>query len=198
MKKSTRRHGKRRGGGYGFGGSILGDAGGTGAGNALWNKMGGECGAPRVGNNVEMMGGRRRKRSLRGGSSHRVAEGAGVEMMGGSSPSLIEKGAGVTGEEGGVGVASNESDVVAGRGGNQLMTAGRRRSRRKHPRRRSSRRRSRRSRRGGAYAPVEPSGGPGSDPRMALQQPRAGYTFTGDGAGGIADAVPVAPNVTYV
>ena len=153
-KKHNRRTRRKRGGSYGFGGSILGDAGGTGAGNALWNNMGGECGAPRIGNNVEMMGGRRRKRrTLRGGSSCRAAEGAGVEMMG-----------------------------------------GRRRSRRKQPRRRRS---SRRSQRGGSEpAPFHSSGG--SDPRMALHQPRAGYTFTGAGAGGIADAVPSPPGVTYV
>jgi hypothetical protein len=154
-KKHTRRNRRksRRGGGYGFGGSIMGDAGGTGAGNALWGKTAGECGAPRDGNNVEMMGGRRRKRrTLRGGS--RVAEGAGVEMMG-----------------------------------------GRRRSRRKQLRRR----RSRRSQRGGSEpAPFESSGGRGSNPILALHQPRAGYTFTGAGAGGIADAVPSPPGVTYV
>ena len=153
-KKHTCRTRRKRGGGYGFGGSILGDAGGTGAGNAVWNNTGGECGAPRVGNDSPITGGRRRKRrTLRGGSSCRAAEGAGVEIMG-----------------------------------------GRRRSRRKQPRRR----RSRRSQRGGEYATVEPSDGSGSDPHMALQQQRAGYTFTGAGAGGIADAVPVAPNVTYV
>jgi hypothetical protein len=33
---------------------------------------------------------------------------------------------------------------------------------------------------------------------LALQQSRAGYTFTGAGAAGIADAVPVPPYTTYV
>lgn len=80
------------------------------------------------------------------------------------------------------------------RGGSSCASmGGRRRSRRKQPRR--SRRRSRRQR-GGEYATVELSGG--SDPRMALQQQRAGYTFTGAGAGGIADAVAQTPVVTYV
>jgi hypothetical protein len=33
---------------------------------------------------------------------------------------------------------------------------------------------------------------------MALQQPRAGYMFTGQGSAGMADAVPSAPVVTRV
>ena len=35
-KTRTRKH-SRRGGGYGFGGSILSDAGGANAGNVQWN-----------------------------------------------------------------------------------------------------------------------------------------------------------------
>lgn len=51
MKRKT-----RRGGGYGFGGSILSDAGGSGAGNALWNSdTSKDCG-------TVARGGKRRKR----------------------------------------------------------------------------------------------------------------------------------------
>lgn len=64
-----RRHRKskssKRGGSYGFGGSILSDAGGANAGAAQWNKGAGECGgagvANRGGNNT-LAGGRRRRR----------------------------------------------------------------------------------------------------------------------------------------
>ena len=99
---------KHRGGSYGFGGSILGDAGGTNAGAAEWKTQGGEC----------------------GGAS------------------------------------------VASRGGNNTLAGGRRRRRNK----KSGRKTTRRRHRGG---------------NLALTQPRAGYTFDGSGAGGIADAVPV-------
>lgn len=76
-KKAGRRRTVKRGGGYGFGGSILSDAGSPNAGNSLWNNQAGsECGAGlegRGGNNKT--GGRRRvktagrrRRSRRGGS----------------------------------------------------------------------------------------------------------------------------------
>ena len=108
-KRGGRNH---RGGSYGFGGSILGDAGGTNAGAAEWKTQGGECGGP----------------------------------------------------------------DVASRGGNNTLAGGRRRRRNNKKNGRKTRRR-RRSYRGGNV--------------MALTQPRAGYTFNGSGAGGIADAVPV-------
>jgi hypothetical protein len=116
VRKTTKR---RRGGGYGFGGSILSNAAGSGAGNAMWSKTGGECGAARVGNN----------------------------------------------------------DLPP-------LEGGRRRRRRNTRRRKTAKKGGRRSLKGGNV--------------LALQQPRAGYTFNGEGAGGIADAVPAAPNVTYV
>lgn len=107
-KRGGRRH---RGGSYGFGGSILSDAGGTNAGAAQWNKQAGECGGA----------------------------------------------------------------DVANRGGNNTLAGGRRRRNNKKNARKT-RRRHRRSLRGG---------------NLALTSPRAGYTFNGSGAGGIADAVPV-------
>jgi hypothetical protein len=104
----------KKGGGYGFGGSVLSNVGGPNAGNALWDsKMGSDCGndlQSRGGNNT-LAGGRRRRQ--------------------------------------------------------QKKTAGRRR---KH--------------RGGGT--------------LALQQPRAGYTFNGSGVAGTADTVPVGSPVTYV
>jgi hypothetical protein len=49
MKSRVKRK-TRRGGGYGFGGSILSDAGGSGAGNALWNSdTSKDCGTVRRG-----------------------------------------------------------------------------------------------------------------------------------------------------
>jgi len=59
----------RRGGGYGFGGSILSDAGGANAGAALWDSKPGSCGTGgdvvnRGGNNT-LAGGRRRRRQKR-------------------------------------------------------------------------------------------------------------------------------------
>lgn len=63
----TRRHSrKHKGAGYGFGGSILSDAGGAGAGNAKWDSStGSDCGAVagRGGNNLA--GGKRRSRRRR-------------------------------------------------------------------------------------------------------------------------------------
>ena len=106
-----RRRTVKRGGGYGFGGSILSNPGSPNAGSALWNNQAGsDCGANlqgRGGNN--MTGGRRRR----------------------------------------------------GKG----KTAGRRRHR------------------GGT---------------LALQQPRAGYTFNGSGIAGTADTVAVGSPVTVV
>lgn len=60
----TRRHSrKHKGAGYGFGGSLLSDAGGSNGGNAAWvSDTGADCGnvAGRAGNNLA--GGRRRRR----------------------------------------------------------------------------------------------------------------------------------------
>ena len=111
-KKAGRRR-SRRGGGYGFGGSILTDPGRPNAGNSLWNNQGGsDCGAGLEGRGGKnQMGGRRRR----------------------------------------------------------VKTAGRRRRSR--------------SRRGGG---------------LALQQPRAGYTFNGSGVAGTADTIAVGSPVVSV
>lgn len=126
-KKTHRRH---RGGGYGFGGSILSDAGGAGAGNALWSPdTSKDCGVVpgRAGNNLA--GGRRRRMSRR----HRG------------------------------GMATNAQ--LADRGGQNKIGGRRRKTLRKR-------------KTGGAYVDY------------AQMVPRAGYTFTGQGVGGTADAVP--------
>jgi len=114
--KAGRRHRRHtlkvRGGGYGFGGSVISDVGGPNAGNALWNSdTGKDCGIAGRGGNNTLAGGRRRR-------------------------------------------------------GKGKKTAGRRR---RHV--------------GGT---------------MALQQPRAGYTFNGSGVAGTADTVPVGSPVTVV
>lgn len=111
--KKTRRVARKtqKGRGYGFGGSILSDAGGSNAGNALWNNtMGSDCGM---------------------------------------------------------------SAAEMNRGGNNTLAGGRRK------------RRNKKTRRGGGSI-------------LALQQPRAGYTFTGEGVAGTADTVPVPAYTTYV
>lgn len=112
-RKLTKTRKARRGGGYGFNGSVLGNSGGSNAGNALWNSdTGKDCG------------------------------------------------------------------TMPDRGGNNTL-GGRRRNRKTANRRRRNSRRVR----GGT---------------LALQQPRAGYTFDGSGEKGLANAVPVAPNTTNV
>ena len=116
VKKAGRRHRRhaltKKGGGYGFGGSVLSNVGGPNAGNALWDSdTAKDCGVGDRGGNNTLAGGRRRRRSSK-------------------------------------------------------KTAGRRR---KH--------------RGGT---------------LALQQPRAGYTFNGSGVAGTADTVPVGSPVTVV
>jgi len=111
-KAGRRRHTMKKGGGYGFGGSVLSNVGGPNAGNALWDSdTSKDCGMGNRGGNNTLAGGRRRR-------------------------------------------------------GKGKKTAGRRR---KH--------------RGGA---------------LALQQPRAGYTFNGSGVAGTADTVPVGSPVTVV
>jgi len=152
----------RRGGGYGFGGSILENQAGANAGNVEWKSTGGECGAARVGNDdLPKLGGRRHRygRTLRGGSSD-AAGGAGA-------------------------MDSGVPAADQGRGGNEYKGGRRRRNRRvsKKSLRRHGRRRS--TLKGGSNT-------------LALQQPRASYTFNGNGAAGISDAVPVSGNVTYV
>jgi hypothetical protein len=145
----------RKGGGYGFGGSILADAGGSNAGNAQWNSdTSQDCGvdANRGGNGTFAGGKRRRTRKARRG-----------------------------------GAVSNES--LMARGGNNV-TGGRRR---KHKTRKGGsitaelnnrggngggRRKRMTRKRGGAYVD------------LAVQAPRTGYSFNGQGVGGTADTIP--------
>lgn len=167
-KMRTKRN-NRRGGGYGFGGSIMPNVSGSGAGNALWSSTGGECGVARVGNNDLQEGGRRRRRRKLTRSMSKTGGSTDVEVG-----NANYGGAGAT--DGG------EPAAVQGRGGNERVGGRRRRHSKKHGKK--SKRRSTRRRGGGSV--------------LALQQPISGYTFNGNGAAGIADAVPVAPNVTYV
>lgn len=116
MARRTRKTRKtQKGRGYGFGGSILSDAGGSNAGNPLWNNtMGSDCG-----------------------------------------------------------MSAQEMN----RGGNNTLSGGRRKRRGL---------KKRKTRKGGAAS------------TLALQQPRAGYTFTGEGVAGTADPVPSPAYTTYV
>lgn len=84
----TRRHTrKHRGAGYGFGGSILSDSGGSNAGNAQWNSdTGKDCAisGTRGGNNL--VGGRRRRRKTRRGgmmTNAQLASRGGQNVTGG-------------------------------------------------------------------------------------------------------------------
>ena len=68
----TMKRRRHRGGGYGFGGSILDNVAGAGAGNVDWKPTSGECGVARGGNNdlaplQPVAGGRRRSRRRVGG-----------------------------------------------------------------------------------------------------------------------------------
>lgn len=82
-KAGRRRRLTRRGGGYGFGGSILSDAGRPNAGNSLWNNQAGsDCGAGlegRGGNN--MTGGRRVRRGKGKKTSGRRRRGGGLALQ---------------------------------------------------------------------------------------------------------------------
>ena len=134
----------RRGGGYGFSGSILGSASGSNAGNAAWKSdTSKDCGvmANRGGNNT-LAGGRRRKGKKGGRRSRRGGVGAIDDAIFALGTAYAAK-------------------RFAKKGG-------------RHTRRH----------RGGNV--------------LALQQPRAGYTFNGTGSAGLANAVPVAPNTTNV
>lgn len=143
----------RKGGGYGFGGSILADAGGSNAGNVQWNSdTSQDCTVDsNRGGNGAFAGGKRRK-TRRGGA------------------------------------VTNES--LMGRGGNNT-TGGRRRRKNK-------------TRKGGSItAELNNRGGNGGGRRkkmtrkrggayvdLAVQAPRTGYSFNGEGVGGTANTIP--------
>jgi hypothetical protein len=163
--KKTRRHGTR-GGGYGFGGSILADAGGANAGSALWNSStGADCGvsSDRGGNGM-VTGGRRRKtrRSRRGGNvlNSSLAGRGGNNMAGGGKSKkkkreeaymrrFRKRGGSITAE-------------LGGRGGN-----------------------------GGSRKRGGSRGGNGVGADLAQMSPRSGYTFDGTGVAGTANTILV-------
>uniref|UniRef100_A0A6C0AJ40 Uncharacterized protein n=1 Tax=viral metagenome TaxID=1070528 RepID=A0A6C0AJ40_9ZZZZ len=61
--RRRRSHTQKRGGGYGFGGSVLSNVGGPNAGNAVWDSdTGKDCGVANRGGNNTLAGGRRRGR----------------------------------------------------------------------------------------------------------------------------------------
>lgn len=88
-KRTRRVRSVRRGGGYGFGGSILSDAGGTNAGSAQWDTTPGACGTGenvvnRGGNNTLAGGRRRRGRRHRKAATrrrHRRGGGSGMALV---------------------------------------------------------------------------------------------------------------------
>ena len=75
-KRAMKTRKQRRGGGYGFGGSILGsNANSAGAGHAQWNSTGGECGSAARGGNNTLAGGRRRRRNSKLRRGRRTLKG---------------------------------------------------------------------------------------------------------------------------
>jgi hypothetical protein len=76
--KPSRRHRRRhalltkKGGGYGFGGSVLSDVGGPNAGSALWNSdTSKDCSTGNRGGNNTLAGGRRRRHKGKRTRRHR-------------------------------------------------------------------------------------------------------------------------------
>lgn len=156
-------HRRRRGGGYGFGGSILSDAGGANAGNAQWNPdTSQDCGvdANRGGNGAFAGGALPANNALSGRG--------GNNPSGGKRRKTRRGGGGMT------------TGVYANRGGN----AGGRRTRRS----RRSRRKSRRATRGGMLSEAQLRAGQ-LNPSLVQQAPRTGYTFDGSGVAGTPDPV---------
>jgi len=119
--KAGRRHRRRtltkRGGGYGFGGSILGaNTGGPNAGNVQWNNnMGSDCGAGlqgRAGNNTLSGGRRRRGRKATAGRRRRYRGGSNTVVNNGSVMALQQPRTGYTFN--GSGVAGTADTVPVG------------------------------------------------------------------------------------
>ena len=165
--KKTRRHGTR-GGGYGFGGSILADAGGANAGSALWNSStGADCGvsSDRGGNGMFAGGRRRTRRSRRGGNPlNSSLAGRGGNHAGGGKPKKLTQKAKKKKEREVRRFRKRGGSITGGlngRGGNG-----------------GSRKR------GGSRG-----GNGGAD--LAQMSPRSGYTFDGTGVAGTANTIPV-------
>ena len=170
-KSYTRKvHRRHRGGGYGFGGSILSDVGGAGAGNANWvSDTGKDCGAVagRAGNNLA--GGRRRRMSRRhrGGmvSNAQLADRGGQNKMGGRRRGGQHKMMTRRKTKEHIKKMEEESE--------ERWKAIRERAAAPAPRRSP-----RLTKKGGAYVDY------------AQQAPRTGYGFNGQGVAGTSDTIP--------
>ena len=167
--KKTRRHGTR-GGGYGFGGSILADAGGANAGSALWDQnTGTDCGVSSDrGGNGTFAGGRRRTRrtrkTRRGGqfSNSSLAGRGGNNTAGGGKPTQKAK-------------KKKEAYMRRFRKRGGSITGGL----------------NNRGGNGGSRKRGGSRGGNGVGADLAQMSPRSGYTFDGTGVAGTANTIPV-------
>ena len=109
--KKARRKNIRRGGGYGFGGSIMGsNANSAGAGNADWKLTGGECGSAGRGGNNTLSGGRRRRNSKRRHRRRRTMKG-GMQALQIPRAGYSFDGSGAGGLANAVPVAPNTTNV---------------------------------------------------------------------------------------
>lgn len=73
---------QKRGGGYGFGGSVLSDVGGPNAGNAVWDSdTGKDCGVAGRGGNNTLAGGRRRRGKKTAGRRRNRHRGGAVALQ---------------------------------------------------------------------------------------------------------------------
>jgi hypothetical protein len=156
----NRRKNSRRGGGYGFGGSILSDAGGANAGNAQWNPdTSQDCGvdANRGGNGAFAGGALPANTALSGRGGNNPAGGKRRR----SAKKSRRGGGGMT------------TGVYANRGGN---AGGRRRKTMK------------KTRKGGMLSEAQLRAGQ-LNPALVQQIPRTGYTFDGSGVAGTPDPV---------
>jgi hypothetical protein len=162
--KKTRRHGTR-GGGYGFGGSILADAGGANAGSALWDQnTGTDCGVSSDrGGNGTFAGGRRRTRKTRRGGNvlNSSLAGRGGNNVAGGGKSKKKKR-----EEAYMRRFRKRGGSITGGLNNRGGNGGSRK-------------------RGGSR------GGNDVGADLAQMSPRSGYTFDGTGVGGTANTIPV-------
>lgn len=168
-KRHTRKvHRRHRGGGYGFGGSILSDVGGAGAGNVNWvSDTGKDCGAlaGRAGN--DLTGGRRRRVSRKGGmlSNAQLADRGGQNKMGGRRRGGQHKMMTRT--------KTKKRDEETRKEIDAMYKAIEKRAAAPAPRRSA-----RLTKKGGAYVDY------------AQQAPRTGYGFNGQGVAGTSDTIP--------